>query len=95
MRLVRGCGYGPHRPVNHGHNTKVKRFDKPKVKCATGSYTVKLPLKDVSLTPLSSSDRLKIAAQKVRDKMDAIIYRKYGTKMDEYARRTKIGNNGC
>ena len=37
-------------------NIKVKRLDEPKVTHAPGSNPVKLPLKDVSLTPLSVDD---------------------------------------
>ena len=37
--------------IGHGDSTKVKRLDNPKVKFATGSYLVKLPLEDVFSTP--------------------------------------------
>ena len=42
--------------IGNDVNNKVKRLDKPKVKCAPGSNPVKLPLKDDSLTPLSSDE---------------------------------------
>ena len=47
--------------IGHDVNIKVKRLDKPKVKVAPGSYPVKLPLKDDSLTPLSSDKALTIS----------------------------------
>ena len=42
--------------IGHYDSIKVKRLDKPKVKCAPGSNLVKLPLKDDSLTPLDIHD---------------------------------------
>ena len=42
--------------IGHDDSIKVKRLDKPKVKYALGSYPVKRPLKDDSLTPLSSDE---------------------------------------
>ena len=46
--------------IGHDDSIRVKRLDKPKVKCASGSYPVKLPLKDDSLTPLSSRSLAKM-----------------------------------
>ena len=58
--------------IKHTGNTKVKRFDNPKVKCAPGSYSVKLPLKGDSLTPLSSDEALNIRSREVRLKLDVV-----------------------